>query len=120
MEEKVVIKSIAKYNGHNVRANKSVDISFKFNYDELSKYITLVQLLNENVKIVVKQPNEKAEVLGIFMIKDLRIDHDGVGTIKFNSMTDQSEVQLLHHLVGDEPFKIKFIALIELEEEKDD
>lgn len=119
MAEKIKIKSVARYTGHQVKSNKSVDIGFKFDYGELSKYITLVQLLNENIKITIKQADEPAEMMGIFMIKSINIDHDGEGSIKFNSMTDQSEVQLMHHLVGDEPFKIMFEAEIEQDGEEE-
>ena len=116
----IKIKSVARYNGHSVRANKSVDIGFKFDYGELSKYITFVQLLNENVKISVKMYDQKVDRLGVFMIKDMRIDHDGEAVIKFNSMTDQSEVQLMHHLVGDEPFKIMLEADIDIPEDAEE
>lgn len=119
MAEKVKIKSVARYAGHQVKANKSVDIGFKFDYSELPKYITLVQLLNENIVITIKQSNEPAERMGVFMIRSINIDHDGEGSIKFNSMTDQSEVQLMHHLVGEEPFKIMFEAEIEQDKEEE-
>lgn len=116
MAEKLQIKTVATYNGHNVRANKSVDISFKFSYGDLVEYIKTIQMLNENVKIVVKQHDSKAKMLGIFMVKDIHVDHDGEGRIKFNSMVDQSEVQLMHLLANNEPFKILLEAEIEQEE----
>ncbi len=118
MARKIKIKSIATYNGHNVRPNKSVDISFKFEYSELTKYITLVQLLNENISISVKKHDEPVTKLGTFLLKDMKIDHDGESVIKFNSMTDQSEVQVMHTLTGDEPFRIMFEAEIEEAEEE--
>lgn len=115
MAKEVKIKTIANYNGHNVKANKSVDISFKFSYGDLVEYIKVIQMLNENVEIIVKQLDSKPQKLGIFMVKDIRIDHDGEGTIKFNSMVDQAEVQLMHLLANDEQFKILLKAKIEEE-----
>lgn len=120
MEEKIKIKTVARYGGHQVKANKSVDIAFKFDYSELSKYIQLIQMLNENIAIKIKQLDKPSEMIGIFMVKSINIDHDGESTIKFNSMTDQSEVQLFHGLAGDEPFKIMFEADIARETEDDD
>lgn len=118
MAKEVKIKTVARYSGHSVRPNKSVDIGFKFDYGELIKYIQVVQMLNENVSITVKQSGSKPEVLGVFMVKQISIDHDGEAVIKFNSMTDSSEVQLMHHLVGDEPFQILLKAEIEENEEE--
>ena len=113
MAQKLQIKTVATYNCHNVRANKSVDITFKFAYGDLLEYIKTIQMLNENVIIKVKQHDSKSQMLGVFMVKDIHIDHDGEGRIKFNSMTDQSEVQLMHLLANNEPFKILMEAEIE-------
>lgn len=119
MAEKIKIKTVVTYEGHQVKKNKSVDITFKCEYGELPQYIKLVQFLNENVDITIKQSDEPAEKLGTFMIRDIRIDHDGEGTLKFNSMVDHSECQIFHRLAGNEPFKIMFEAEVEEEGEED-
>lgn len=122
MVERVKVKTIATYGGHNVKQNKSVDITFKCEYGELSQYIKLIQFLNENVDITIKQSDEPAEKLGTFMVREIRIDHDGEGVLKFNSMIDHAECQLFHKLAGNEPFKIMFEAEIdnEVEGEEED
>lgn len=117
MAEKEVIKlkTIGTYNGHNIKANKSVDLSLKMKYSELTNYIQLVQLLNENVAIMAKIGEEKAQKLGMFMIKEIRIDHDGEGIVKFNSTLDYVEADNLNGLAG-EILKLMFQAEVELED----
>ena len=115
----VKIKSIAKYNGHNFKANKSVDLNFLFNYDELVNYIQLVQLLNENTDIIVKIEDKKPIKLGSFMINQISIDHDGQAKIRFNSLLDYVEADSINELVG-ETFQIILKAAVEDAEEDDE
>ena len=92
MAERIKIKTIATYEGHNVK-NKSVDISFKKSNMMNCRYITLVQFLNENVRVVIKQPDTPPIELGTFLIKDIHIDHEVKAKSNLNSMTDQCEVR---------------------------
>jgi len=114
-KEVIKLKTIGTYNGHNIKANKSVDLSLKMKYSELTNYIQLVQLLNENVAIMAKIGEEKAQKLGMFMIKEIRIDHDGEGIVKFNSTLDYVEADNLNGLAG-EILKLMFQAEVELED----
>lgn len=114
-EQKVKIKSLCKYNGHSVKANKSVDISFKFMYSELTNYIKLIQLLNENIEISIKIEDEKAQKLGTFMIRGIGIDHDGEGNIKFNSQLDFIEPNVINEIAG-KTLQILFVANIDVED----
>lgn len=117
MEEKVKIKAIAEYNGHSVRTNKNVDISFKFSYDEITNYIRLIQCLNNDVTIFVKVGDGKADNVGVFRIKDIHVDHDGEGRARFNSMTDYVNTEIINSLVGTEKIQVLFTASIDTEEE---
>ena len=120
MSEKIVkIKTLGKYNGHNITNNKAVNLTLIFAYDELPNYIQLIQLLNENVDIAAKIGDDKAMRLGSFMIKEIKVDHDGQGIIKFNSLMDAVEADSLNHLVG-ETFQVMFKAEVELEEDEED
>jgi hypothetical protein len=118
-EQIIKFKAIGDYNGHSVKTNKAVDLGFKFPYDEMTNYIKLIQLLNENVEIAVKMGDEKPMKLGTFMIKNIGIDHDGQGTVKFNSQLDFVEADALNKLVG-ERFNIMFKAVIDVEGEEAD
>lgn len=119
MGKEVSVKVVGKYHGHNIKPNKSVDLTFVVAYDELTNYIKLVQMLNENVTIFSKLNSEKPKRLGMFMIKAINIDHDGQGTLKFNSQFDYVEADNLNRLIG-EQLQIMFKATIECEEEEDD
>lgn len=118
MAKKVEIKAVGKYNGHNIKPNKSVDIAFKFDYSEMVNYIQLLQLLNENVMIGLKTGNDAKPVkMGMFMIKEVRVDNDGEGLIKFNSSLDYIEPESFNGIAG-EILQIFFRASVEVE--KDD
>jgi len=110
-----IIKTMAvgQYGGHSIKNNKSVDITLKFAYSELPNYIKLIQLLNENIDISVKKQDEKSQMLGQFMLKEIRVDHDGEGIVKFNSMIDFVEADNINSLVGNDLFKVRFTAEIE-------
>lgn len=115
--EKVKVKAVGKYNGHSIKANKTVDLKLKFAYDELVNYIRLVQLLNENVTIKVKQSGKKSMNLGIFMVKQINVSHDGEGSLTFNSMLDYAEADKINKLANDDLFQVIFEAEIEDTEE---
>lgn len=114
----VRFSAIGKYKGHSIRDNKAVDLTLVFMYSELPDYIKCIQLLNENVLVGVKVGDEKPFKLGSFMIKSIGIDHDGQGTIKFNSMLDYAEANNINLIVGEEQFKVLFKAEIEVEEDQ--
>ena len=53
------------------------------------------------------------------MIRDIRVDHDGQGIIKFNSLMDHVEADAINGLVG-ETFKAIFKANIEVDKDGED
>ena len=113
MAKELKTRSLAKYNGHSIKTNKAVDLGFRFSYEELPNYIKLIQFLNENVTVVIKQGDNKPQNLGTFMVKEIKIDHDGEGQVKFNSMIDYIEPDELNTLVGSDIFKVIFKAVSE-------
>lgn len=115
-EKKIVVKEVVNYKGHSVRANGSVDLSFSSMYDELTNSIQCLQMLNNDVNIVAKLPNEKPVELGMFRIKNISFDDDGESTLKFNSLDQNVELNNLSNIITNEKFQIKMSALIELEE----
>lgn len=120
MAKELKTRSLAKYNGHSIKTNKAVDLSLKFSYEELPNYIKLIQFLNENVTITIKKGDQKPQRLGTFMVKEIKIDHDGEGIIKFNSMMDYIEPDELNTLVGEDIFKVMFEATTEAADEDGD
>ncbi|MCX7924157.1 MAG: hypothetical protein N3B21_19435 [Clostridia bacterium] len=120
MAKEIKVRSLAKYNGHSLKNNKAVDLGLKFAYEELPNYIKLIQFLNENTTITIKRGNNPPQKLGIFMVKEIKIDHDGEGVVKFNSQLDHVEADEITTIVGDEIFKVMFEAKAEEVEEDGD
>ena len=120
MEKEVKVKAVGLYAGHSVKVNKAVDLGLKFNYDELQNYIQTIQMLNENVTLYVKLGDKKAQKIGMFTIKEIKIDKDGKGVLRFNSQIDYVEVDALNNLVGEEQFTCMFKSTISVEEEGDE
>ena len=120
MEKEVKTKVVGKYNGHSVKANKSIDLDIVCAYDQLPSYIQTVQYLNNDVEIIAKQPDEKPKKLGTFRVKGVNVCGDGEGKIKFNSMTDFVELENIDSLIGSDYLQLMFKANIEIEEEEED
>lgn len=120
MGKKVKVRVIGAYNGHNIKPNKNVDLGFKCRYDELTNYVQLIQFLNEDVEIVAKVGDTPAKKLGSFRVKEIKVNGDGEGVLKFNSMLDFVNADDINSLVGEELIKVQFSAEIEEEEENDE
>ena len=120
MEQHVEVKIIGKYNGHSVKANQSVDMAFKAGYDQLTQSVMLLQMLNNDVTILAKVPDEKPFKLGTFRVQAVNISHDGESAIKFNSMADFTEVDNFSKLIGSEMVVLKVSADIEVEHSEED
>ena len=123
MEKQIVVNELVSYGGHNVAANGNINLTLKVNYSELTKSVALLQMLNVNdIKVKAKIAGVKTIALGRFMIKAVNIDDDGCSTIKLNGLADYIEMDNLNKLVSTDraDFKIRFDALVELEEEEDD
>lgn len=116
LKDKIVeIKEVVTYKSHNVKANGSVDLIFTAMYDQLTKSMELLQLLNNDVSIVCKKSGSKPFDLGLFRIKKVNIDGDGESTLMFNSLNSYVKMDNLNDLVITEPFQIKMSAVVEME-----
>lgn len=114
---KIDVRTVANYKGHSLSENGSVNLSLKLRYDELTKTIETMQMLNNDVDITVKLPGVKAMKIGMFRIKNITVDGDGESVIKFNGVNDYIEVDNLNNMVTKEPFQVKFSANIESEDD---
>jgi hypothetical protein len=112
----VKIRFEGKYTTHSVKANKSIDITFKMPYTELTNYIGTIQMLNENVTVAGKIGGDKKPLkFGTFMVHNISVDRDGQGTLKFNSQLDFIESANINELAerNEEPLIIMLKADIE-------
>lgn len=115
--KKISVKEVVNYKGHSVRANGSVDLSFSAMYDELTNSIQCLQMLNNDVTIVAKLPNEKPLNLGMYRVKSIVFDDDGESSLKFNSIDLNVELDNLGKIITSEKFQIKMTTTIEEENE---
>ena len=121
----IKLKQVVKYNGHSISANGAVNFNVVASYSELVKTIELTQLLNNDIAILAKLPDEpKAKKLGIFRIKQITIDGDGESKIKFDTLKDYVEVDNLNSLPLNsdavKEFQLMYKADIELESEENE
>lgn len=117
---KAEVVCIVEYAGHNVLPSGSIDINLKASYSEMTNYLQLYQMLNNDVNISAKVENlSKPIKIGQFRIKQIKTDHDGSATLKFNSITDFVDINNVNELVGQKGFKTRFTAEIQLENDSD-
>jgi glutathione peroxidase-family protein len=117
----LTITAIGQYKSFNIKNNKSVDLSFKFSYDERINMVQAISFIGQNVTILAKKGAEKPVKLGMFNFHELKIDRDGEATIKFNSDVDYVFTENVNAIVGkDELLKIRMQANIIMEETPDD
>jgi hypothetical protein len=117
MEKKVTIKEIMYYKGHSIKPNGTVDISFSAMYDQITKSMEILQLLNENVKITAKLAGKEPVVLGSFMVKGVNFNQDGTSVIKFHTLTDYVEMDNINTVVVPDLFQVRMEAQIKVKEE---
>ena len=114
---KITVKEVVSYKGHSIKANGNLDITFTAMYSELTNSIKVLQLLNNDVKIIAKLPGEKAKSLGTFNVKNVTFDGDGQSVLKFTSLCEFVELENINDLVSQENFQIKIEGDVELEGE---
>lgn len=121
---KIKVKEIVSYKGHSISANGAVNFTVKAMYSQLTNTIKLMQLLNNDVIIKAKLPEEKPMKLGSFRIKQITVDGDGESSIKFNGVVDYIEVDNLNLLPlnnsESKEFTVLFESDIEIEEDAEE
>lgn len=111
------VKEVVSYKGHSIKANGNVDLSFSAMYSEITSSIKVLQMLNNDVNVYAKKPNEKAIALGMYRIKEVKFDDDGESTIKFNSIDTSVELDNLAKIITSDQFQIRMVAEVEEENE---
>ena len=112
------IKEVVRYNGHKVKANGTVDLGFKAMYSEITNSMSLLQLLNNDVRIKVKLPGSKPMDIGMFRIAKVIFDDDGESILNFTTLSDYVEMDNLNRLVGAEEFQMLMESNVELEDDE--
>jgi len=117
--QKVKIREVVAYNGHNVKANGIVTLNLKAMYSELVNTMKVLQLLNNDVKISVVEGKSESSI-GMFRVKNVNISDDGESVLKFETLAEAAEMDKINSLVGKETeFTINMFAEVETEDEDD-
>ena len=108
----IKLKMVGYYNGHAIKTNKIIDLSFKFKYDEeIVNVIKLLQLINENIEVGIKA-NGNIIRLGLFQIKNISFDKNGECNLKLFSQIDYVENLNINYIVDDGPITVLFKSKI--------
>lgn len=119
----VKISVRGKYNGHSIKPNGVVQLVFKVDFDELLNYYPLLPALRSVDTTIKAKVKGKALPLGVYMLNKYVFDHDGEGTITFNSQSDYIEANNLNELIParedrDTPIQLLFTAQVESENDE--
>lgn len=117
--QKVKVMLVGNYNGHNVKTSGSVDLNLKADYSEMVNSVQALQMLNNDITVSVKFPDETPFKVGVFRLNQLNFGHDGESKIKLNSMTDFVEMDNINRLITDERFLIRLTADVEIEQKEE-
>lgn len=119
--EKIKVGLEAQYNGHSIKKNGSVDLSFKIPYSNLMDCVKLLQLLSVNIHVKANINGIRKFPLGTFYLDKLVIDREGESTIKFNSEIDSVELDNLTELTQPEIIiKLMCMGSVDSEEESEE
>lgn len=116
----IKVRQVAKYGGHSIGANGSVNLTLKASYSELTNTVKLLQMLNNDIELKVKMPGGTPTKLGLMRIKDVKVDGDGESAVKLNGLSDYVELDNLNSLIAGEEFAVLYKADIEDEDEAED
>lgn len=114
MEREIKIKLEMYYNGHDIKSNGNVNLKFKCPYSELAESIQALQMLNNDIKVFVKLPDEsKPKQLGVFRLKENKISSDGESALWFNSQVDYVEMRSVNEIINSDSLRYLLLANVE-------
>lgn len=120
MVNKVGVTFVAMNGGYSFKQNGVVDVSLRCDYSELSNCIRLLQMLNNDIKIAIKTPDDKQpSKLGMFRLKSVNVSSDGESKLSFTSTVESVEYGNINKLMTDERFNVRCVAEVEIEEEEE-
>lgn len=120
MVNKVGVTFVAMNGGYSFKQNGVVDVSLRCDYSELSNCIRLLQMLNNDIKIAIKTPDDKQPLkLGMFRLKSVNVSSDGESKLNFTSTVESVEYENINKLMTDERFNVRCVAEVEIEEEEE-
>lgn len=113
-------KGIASFQGLTIGKNGTVQLKFKFKYDEMLTSVELLQGLNNDITVYAKLPNRNPMELGVFTIGSINFDRDGNAMMPLKSMTDNVNLANICSLADEEVVQLRFRALLNLPEPEEE
>lgn len=121
-EKNVEVDVVCTFAGQSMNANGTTSVSFGARYDELVNVMQLCQLMSNDVTIIATVPgSDPVNLATYFRLQEIKISGDGSSVMKFKGSTSFADNDMISGLPNKQSdiqqFRVKFKAIIELEDE---
>ena len=121
-EKNVEVDVVCTFAGQSMNANGTTSVSFGARYDELVNVMQLCQLMSNDVTIIATVPgNDPVNLATYFRLQEIKVSGDGSSVMKFKGSTSFADNDMISSLPNKQSdiqqFRVKFKAIIELEDE---
>lgn len=121
-EKNVEVDVVCTFAGQSMNANGTTSVSFGARYDELVNVMQLCQLMSNDVTIIATVPgSDPVNLATYFRLQEIKISGDGSSVMKFKGSTSFADNDMISSLPNKQSdiqqFRVKFKAIIELEDE---
>lgn len=121
-EKNVEVDVVCSFAGQSMNANGTTSVSFGARYDELVNVMQLCQLMSNDVTIIATVPgSDPVNLATYFRLQEIKISGDGSSVMKFKGSTSFADNDMISSLPNKQSdiqqFRVKFKAIIELEDE---
>lgn len=121
-EKNVEVDVVCTFAGQSMNANGTTSVNFGARYDELVNVMQLCQLMSNDVTIIATVPgSDPVNLATYFRLQEIKISGDGSSVMKFKGSTSFADNDMISSLPNKQSdiqqFRVKFKAIIELEDE---
>lgn len=121
-EKNVEVDVVCTFAGQSMNANGTTSVSFGARYDELVNVMQLCQLMSNDVTIIATVPgSDPVNLATYFRLQEIKVSGDGSSVMKFKGSTSFADNDMISGLPNKQSdiqqFRVKFKAIIELEDE---
>lgn len=121
-ERNVDVDVVCTFAGQSMNANGTTSVSFGARYDELVNVMQLCQLMSNDVTIIATVPgSDPVNLATYFRLQEIKVSGDGSSVMKFKGSTSFADNDMISSLPNKQSdvqqFRVKFKAIIELEDE---
>ena len=121
-EKNVEVDVVCTFAGQSMNASGTTSVSFGARYDELVNVMQLCQLMSNDVTIIATVPgSDPVNLATYFRLQEIKVSGDGSSVMKFKGSTSFADNDMISSLPNKQSdiqqFRVKFKAIIELEDE---